>query len=153
MLSTYTNTQTLLSFSLSFSFSFSFVSRKEGSVNANSSYYLLTFCEDGVFEAYPVSSWSVAHQLAQYVSLHGYTQLHRSNIHLLINSIMLSWQSRHQEVFLTPCLCSGVRHTLFHVSTCMYIYMHVCWCCNLLYYVCRRDLPQLPDHSECFLGA
>ena len=29
-------------------------------MNTSSSYYILTFCEEGVFEAYPVSSWSVS---------------------------------------------------------------------------------------------
>ena len=28
-------------------------------MNASTSYYVLTFCDDGVFEALPVSSWSV----------------------------------------------------------------------------------------------
>lgn len=35
----------------------SFIGRKEGTVNASSSYYILSRGQDGAFEALPVSNW------------------------------------------------------------------------------------------------
>ena len=34
-----------------------FTGRKEAGINENSSYYILTQCEDGAFEAVPVNNW------------------------------------------------------------------------------------------------
>lgn len=35
----------------------SFIGRKEGTVNASSSYFILTVGQDGAFEAYPIKNW------------------------------------------------------------------------------------------------
>ena len=34
-----------------------YTGRKEAGINENSSYYILTQCEDGAFEAVPVNNW------------------------------------------------------------------------------------------------
>ena len=38
-------------------YSCSFIGRKEGGVNSNSAYYVLTHCQDGTFEALPINGW------------------------------------------------------------------------------------------------
>ena len=38
-------------------FDYRFTGRKEAGINENSSYYILTQCEDGAFEAVPIHNW------------------------------------------------------------------------------------------------
>lgn len=83
-------------------------------MNTSSSYYVLAFCEEGVFEAYPISSWSVSsslHHSIPYLSI-SFAPLVLPKLTAKLRTYCLSFQFDFSLRNKTICVCVSVKWSL-----------------------------------------